>query len=114
MPVLQANSSRPAPFDLIARVYDDVFTDSTIGRAQRGIVWNEMDRVFHSGQRILEINCGTGIDALYLASRGVEVVACDSSPGMIARAQQRAASSVGARVRVRCVPTEELNRLAFE
>ncbi|HVQ63229.1 MAG TPA: hypothetical protein VMT78_01770, partial [Terriglobia bacterium] len=55
-------------FEAIAGVYDDVFSDSPIGRAQRRAVWNEMDREFREGQSILEINCGTGIDALHLAS----------------------------------------------
>ena len=41
---------------------------------------------FTPGQSILEINCGTGIDALHLASRGVRVDAFDAAPGMIARA----------------------------
>ena len=40
---------------------------SLIGRAQRRVVTKELDRIFHSGQRILELNCGTGVDALHLA-----------------------------------------------
>jgi ubiquinone/menaquinone biosynthesis C-methylase UbiE len=115
MPVLRENAVEPAPFDSIAAVYDDAFTDSAIGRAQRRIVWSEMDRVFHPGQRILEINCGTGIDALHLADRGVHVDACDSAPGMIARAEQRADShSLRSRTRFRCVPTERIDQLLSE
>jgi ubiquinone/menaquinone biosynthesis C-methylase UbiE len=112
----QANSElRSAAFDRIAGTYDEVFTDSAIGRAQRGIVWNEMDRVFLPGQRILEINCGTGVDALHLASRGVEVDACDASPGMIAQAKRRAeSSSLRGRVRFRRLPTEDIGSLACE
>ena len=112
----QANSKLcSAAFDRIAGSYDEVFTDSAIGRAQRGIVWNEMDRVFLPGQRILEINCGTGVDALHLAGRGVEVDACDASPGMIAQAERRAeSSSVRDRVRFRRLPTEEIGSLACE
>src|SRR5439155_1758061 len=73
-----------APFDAIADTYDESFSDSSIGRAQRRVVWMETDRTFQAGQRILEINCGTGIDALHLAHRGVAVLACDASPRMIA------------------------------
>jgi len=73
-----------APFDVVSRTYDSTFSASEIGRAQRRSVWEAMDRTFQKGQRILEINCGTGIDALHLAGRGVEVVACDSASGMIA------------------------------
>ena len=73
-----------APFDSIAARYDETFTHSTIGRAQRASVWPELDQAFPPGSRVLEVGCGTGYDACHLAKRGVEVVACDSSPEMIA------------------------------
>jgi len=81
------------PFDAIAASYDDIFTNSSIGRAQREVVWEEMDRLFQPGQRILEINCGTGVDACHLARRGIRVLACDSSPGMIDVARRRLRAS---------------------
>jgi ubiquinone/menaquinone biosynthesis C-methylase UbiE len=73
-------SFRDAPFDALADTYDQTFTFSQIGRAQREAVTREMDRVFRPGGRVLEINCGTGVDAVCLASRGVEVLACDAAP----------------------------------
>ena len=73
---LEHSTPIAAPFDAIAEAYDDVFSNSAIGRAQRRAVWSEMDREFHAGQSVLEINCGTGIDALHLAQRGVSVDAC--------------------------------------
>ena len=84
---------RTAPFDAIADEYDAVFTHSLIGRAQRESVWREIDRLFRPGQRVLEINCGTGVDALHLAARGVQVVACDASAGMVAVARRRLEAS---------------------
>ena len=81
--------ARTAPFDAVADEYDARFTNSLIGRAQRESVWREMDRLFRPGQRVLEINCGTGVDALHLAARGIQVVACDASPEMIAVARRR-------------------------
>ncbi|MBZ5514393.1 MAG: class I SAM-dependent methyltransferase [Acidobacteriia bacterium] len=83
------HSLNTAPFDARAETYDAVFTESLVGKAQRSQVWREMDRVFHPGQRILEINCGTGVDAVRLAQRGLKVVACDSSARMIAVARRR-------------------------
>lgn len=85
-----ATPFRDAPFDALADTYDQTFTFSRIGRAQREAVTREMDRVFRPGQRILEINCGTGVDALHLASHGVAVLACDVAPRMIEVACQRA------------------------
>ena len=101
-----------AKFDVVAETYDDTFSASAIGRAQRSSIWEALDRTFQEGQRILEINCGTGIDALHLAGRGVEVVACDSAPGMIAVAQQRMdASSNRSPVDLRCLATEQIAEL---
>ena len=72
-----------APFDAVAARYDETFTLSKIGQAQRAAVWRELAKTFNSGQRILEIGCGTGVDARFLAERGVRVVACDPSSQMI-------------------------------
>jgi ubiquinone/menaquinone biosynthesis C-methylase UbiE len=78
-----------APFDAVAEKYDQGFTFSKIGQAQRSAVWRELERTFHAGDRVLEIGCGTGVDACFLAERGVKVVACDSSPAMIQVAARR-------------------------
>jgi ubiquinone/menaquinone biosynthesis C-methylase UbiE len=78
-----------APFDAVAIRYDETFTSSEIGRAQRAAVWREMAKVFRPGDRALDIGCGTGVDACFLADRGVRVVACDISSQMIAVATRR-------------------------
>src|SRR5689334_12075356 len=46
-------------------------------------------RVFKPGDRVLDVGCGTGIDALTLARRGISVVAIDFSDGMIAQLQAK-------------------------
>jgi ubiquinone/menaquinone biosynthesis C-methylase UbiE len=79
-------------FDRMASSYDAVFTESVIGRAQRRVVWDALQRAFQSGDRVLELNCGTGEDALFLATRGVSVVACDAAPAMIEVARKRQAT----------------------
>jgi len=81
-----------APFDAVAERYDETFTASKVGRAQRASVWKELERAFLPGHRVLEIGCGTGVDACFLAEHGVRVVACDSSPQMIAVATRRVAA----------------------
>jgi ubiquinone/menaquinone biosynthesis C-methylase UbiE len=78
-----------APFDAVASRYDETFTWSAIGRAQRASVWSELAKTFRPGDRILEIGCGTGIDACFLAEGGVRVLACDSSPQMISVTTRR-------------------------
>jgi ubiquinone/menaquinone biosynthesis C-methylase UbiE len=84
-----AGSAAGAAFDRIAQDYDRQFTDSLIGRAQRDAVWKVLARTFRTKDKILELNCGTGEDAIFLAGQGISVFALDASPQMIARAQQR-------------------------
>jgi SAM-dependent methyltransferase len=76
-------------FDSLAPRYDDLFTRSMIGRAQRGAVWEVLLDLFEPGAHILELNCGTGEDALFMAQHCLSVVACDGSEGMINTARRR-------------------------
>ncbi|HYZ83839.1 MAG TPA: methyltransferase domain-containing protein, partial [Bryobacteraceae bacterium] len=78
-----------AAFDRLAASYDDMWTHSAIGVAQRDAVWRHLGRVFTPGQSVLELGCGTGEDAVRLQRSGVTVVAIDSSPGMVSVARRR-------------------------
>ena len=78
-----------AVFDRLAPSYDQDFTGSLIGRAQRSAVWKILLKTFHPKDNILELNCGTGEDALFLAGNNISVFACDASQQMISRADQR-------------------------
>lgn len=101
-----------AAFDRMAGSYDALFTESAIGRAQRGVVWEALQRTFHAGDCVLELNCGTGEDALFLASRGVSVVACDASAGMIEVAElHKSRRFVGGSVEFRVLRNEDLTAL---
>ncbi len=96
-------------FDSLAARYDDLFTRSMIGRAQRGAVWKVLTETFKPGDHILEINCGTGEDALFLARNGISVVACDASEQMIRTARQRMeAEAPDAPIHFEVLPTEQL------
>jgi ubiquinone/menaquinone biosynthesis C-methylase UbiE len=77
------------PFDAIAADYDRIFTETAIGRAQRAQVTRELNRCFVAGEHVLELNCGTGEDALALERRGVRVTALDASAAMIEAANAR-------------------------
>src|SRR6185295_10016485 len=75
-----------------------------IGRAQRNLVWREIDSLFHQGERILDIGCGTGEDAAHFAARGVHVYATDASPAMVQVARERGVAAT-------VCNAEELGRL---
>ncbi len=89
MTISAARQPKSSSFDLLAPTYDRLFTYSLIGRVQRQAVWNKLKAVFKPGSRILETNCGTGVDAAYLAKLGMRVLATDSSARMITVTQQR-------------------------
>ncbi|HEY8870816.1 MAG TPA: class I SAM-dependent methyltransferase [Candidatus Limnocylindrales bacterium] len=59
-----------------------------IGRPQPAIV-RLTEQGLIAGD-VIDVGCGTGENALYLASRGLEVVGVDAAPTAIARAQEKA------------------------
>jgi SAM-dependent methyltransferase len=81
--------STAALFERLAARYDELWTETAVGRAQRNAVWRVVDRLFGSGDCVLDIGCGTGEDAAHLGSRGVLVYGVDASPAMVARARAR-------------------------
>ncbi|MEO8727675.1 MAG: class I SAM-dependent methyltransferase [Acidobacteriaceae bacterium] len=102
-----------APFDVLADCYDDLFTNSLIGRAQRKVTWGALRRAFNAGDSVLELNCGTGEDALFLAKSGVTVLALDISESMIAVAKRRKSREMpAATARFSVLPIERISELA--
>jgi ubiquinone/menaquinone biosynthesis C-methylase UbiE len=79
------------PFDQAASRYDRDFTFTLTGKAQRKVVHRYLARRIATGTEILEINCGTGEDAIFLAGLGCTVTATDASEAMIAEAQRKTA-----------------------
>lgn len=78
-------------FDTAAVRYDETFTHSVIGRLQRRYVWEQLTKIFGTKppKKLLEVNCGTGQDALWLAAQNIEVVATDISEAMIGIAKNK-------------------------
>lgn len=79
-----------AAFDAEAAVYDERFGRNAVGRVFRGVFQARLAALFAPGTRVLEIGCGTGEDALFLAARGMRVHATDVAAGMLARARAKA------------------------
>ena len=105
-------STAAKAFDLVARSYDESFTRSTIGQAQRRQVWQRLLQSFAPGRRILELNCGTGEDARFLARQGRSIVACDASAEMIGIAAARTElEASGADITFQWLANEHLSSL---
>ena len=95
--------STAALFERLAPRYDELWTETAVGRAQRNAVWRVVDKLYGVGDCVLDIGCGTGEDAAHLGSRGVLVYGIDASPAMVERARAR-----GVRAEVRQI--EDLAR----
>ncbi len=99
-------------FDAIADGYDSLFTATAIGAMMRKAVWSRCAARFVAGSRVLEMNCGTGEDALWLTRRGIQVFATDISPAMLQMARGKLAASLGsASAHFRRLSWEELGTL---
>lgn len=86
---MSSPSHQAAAFDGVAAGYDRDFTQGLIGGAQRRAVWRALDRTVAGFGRpisVLELNCGTGEDALHLARAGHRVLATDVSEAMLSQA----------------------------
>jgi SAM-dependent methyltransferase len=77
------------PFDAAAANYDRDFSATRLGRRYRERVWAELATSFQPGDRVLELGCGTGEDAVWLARRGVRVLATDASAAMLAQTRRK-------------------------
>jgi SAM-dependent methyltransferase len=82
----------------------------------RRAVWARCAARFASGSSILEMNCGTGEDALWLARHGLNVLSTDTAPEMLRIARGKAAAAARAtvaagKIRFRQLAWEQLDAL---
>ncbi|MBK8369208.1 MAG: class I SAM-dependent methyltransferase [Bacteroidetes bacterium] len=100
---------QPQSFDTYAQSYDDHFTNSLIGKAQRFQVYQKLlNQVSFLWKSVLEINCGTGEDALWLKKNGATVLATDISQGMIDVAKNKSSNSA---IEFKQMPTQDISSL---
>ncbi len=86
-----ASSDAATAYDAIAARYDAVPMENRINRYMRAASLARLRSTFRPGDRVLEIGCGTGDEALALAAGGVQVVALDASGEMVRIARTKAA-----------------------
>jgi ubiquinone/menaquinone biosynthesis C-methylase UbiE len=119
------SSSAPAPpgtvqqlqdtqdaFDSVAGDYDGERGNNALIQDMRKEMWRWMDAAFPPDSRLLDLGCGTGLDAVRMARHGHRVTATDWSPAMVRRTQQRAAGAqLSAQVDAVNVGAHELERI---
>ncbi len=80
-------------YDAVAEQYDSIFGKNDIGHYVRQFTVKQYLMTFSPGQNILELNCGTGADALILAQQKISITGFDLSPRMIAIAKKKILSA---------------------
>lgn len=76
-------------FSRTAEKYDAFAEDHPNQSRMRNKVYAHVERLIPKGARILELNCGTGTDAVELAQRGYTIHATDIATGMLDRLQDK-------------------------
>jgi SAM-dependent methyltransferase len=99
-------------FDSVAADYDGPRGNNALIQDMRAEMWRWLDATFSPGSDLIDLGCGTGLDAVHLALRGIRVAATDWSPLMVQRTEERAAAQrVADRVRAINLGAHELQQL---
>ena len=76
-------------FSRTAAKYDAFADDHPHLTRMRNKVYAHIAKLLPEGSRLLELNAGTGTDAIHLAQMGYEVHATDIAPGMLSRLRDK-------------------------
>lgn len=99
-------------FDSVAADYDGPRGNNDQIQDMRRDMWQSLDAVFPRPCRLIDLGCGTGLDAVRMAKLGHVVTAADWSPRMVQRTCGRAErEQVADRVRSIAIGAHELQRL---
>lgn len=86
---LQLRDTQDA-FDSVASDYDGPRGNNDLIQDMRGEMWRWLDATFATDSRLIDLGCGTGLDAVRMAQRGHRVTATDWSRQMVQRTRERA------------------------
>lgn len=101
-----------AAFDSVAANYDGPRGNNALIQEMRREMWRWLDANFPRQSHLLDLGCGTGLDAVRMAASGHTLLAIDWSPRMVERTHARAADEhVSNRVRTAAIGAHELARI---
>ena len=96
-------------FDSVAADNDGPRGNNALIQEMREEMWSWLDASFTAPSRLIDIGCGTGLDAIRMARLGHQVTATDWSPRMVQRTGDRAArEQLQARVQAIAIGAQRL------
>lgn len=99
-------------FDSVAASYDGPRGNNTLIQDMRREMWRSLDATFPRESHLLDLGCGTGLDAVRMAQRGHRILALDWSAGMVARTLDRAVEArLSDKVRTAAIGAHQLERI---
>ncbi|MGX1995811.1 class I SAM-dependent methyltransferase [Xanthomonas axonopodis pv. cassiae] len=99
-------------FDSVAPDYDGPRGNNALIQRMRTTLWDTVASELPVGSRLVDLGCGTGLDAGEFARRGYSVLATDWSPAMVERTRHRAAThGLQERLTTAHVGIQQLDRL---
>ena len=99
-------------FDSVAADYDGPRGNNELIQEMRSEMWRWLDATFAAPSRLIDLGCGTGLDAIRMARMGHDVTATDWSVQMVRRTSDRAETErLTDRVRSIAVGAHELQTL---
>src|SRR6185369_8273773 len=64
-------------------IFDDLYSNNGLSEYMRKKFRAELETHLKPNSKILELNCGTGMDTIYIAGLGHDILAIDNSDGML-------------------------------
>ena len=102
-------------FDSVAADYDGARGNNELIQDMRAEMWRWLDATYAPGSCLIDLGCGTGLDAVRMARQGHSIAATDWSAEMVGRTRDRALrSQVADRVQALAIGSHELGRLDGE
>ncbi|RAN82940.1 SAM-dependent methyltransferase [Bacillus sp. SRB_336] len=102
-------------FDSVAADYDGPRGNNELIQRMRLAMWDTVQGAIPASGRLLDLGCGTGIDAIEFVRRGYRVVATDWSPQMVERTRARAVvAGLQSRVTAVHMGVQQLDQLQGE
>ncbi len=99
-------------FDSVAADYDGPSGNNALIQRLRARTMATVAKFAPPGSPIIDLGCGTGLDAVFLGEQGYRVTAIDWSPEMVRRTQDRVARmSLTERVTVQHLGIHQLDQL---